>query len=223
MSSHTHTIISAFPSLFAESKLPTIKNAQEFNMFSDHAESGCIFDSGFEFLAQFIFGGVLGNEQLVEAGVRAGQPIVVFAVHNHVEFHTFEAFDGRTIGASRKLKQLATLFVVPFFKHDLPKPGHVLVSRDVSISIDGRITQFFEVKSSLSANQGFNFFVIEERFEHGEVHKAFKALFKGAKLVFALLFKLPLNEKFHKLLDILLSDINVVASFFEFNLIDSAK
>lgn len=136
---------------------------------SNHAESSGVLDSRLQSFPQYFFGAVLGDEQLVEAGVRTGQSFVVFSILDDVKFKRFKAIHGCAITPSWEGQPLAAVVISPLYEDNLPEPGHHFRGGRKSVCINAIVTKLLKVELSLSTNQRFYFFVIEQALNRAHI------------------------------------------------------
>ena len=136
---------------------------------SNHAESSRVLDSRLQSLPQYFFGAVLGDQQLVEAGVRAGQSFVVFSILDDVKFKRFKPIHGGAITSGWEGQPLSAIVIGPLHEDNLPEPGHHFRGGSKSVCINAMVTKLLKVELSLSTNQRFYFFVIEQALNRAHI------------------------------------------------------
>ena len=85
------------------------------------SEPFVVFNGLDELFLELFFGRELRQDEVVEAGVRAGQPVVVLGLQHDDQVDFGEASDGAAVAAGRELEEHALVRVVELVQH-FPEP-----------------------------------------------------------------------------------------------------
>mmetsp|Transcript_16851 Transcript_16851/g.51812 ORF Transcript_16851/g.51812 Transcript_16851/m.51812 type:complete len:657 (+) Transcript_16851:161-2131(+) len=128
---------------------------------SSQAESLGVLDGEQEPVAELLDGAVLGQEEVVEAGVARGQALRVAAVLGHDDVEAAEAADGRAVRARHELEERPLLLLAEAV-HDDPEVADDGAALGVAVGVLRRLLEVLEVERRVAADEELELFAAEE-------------------------------------------------------------
>lgn len=165
---------------------------------------------GFEQLfPQFFDGFVIGQEEVVEAGVRRGKALLLVAVARNGHLDLLEAAKRGPVAAGQEFEEGLLLLLVELIDN-FPEKLNCLRFIGVPVNVSRRLLQLREIQYFLPVDREVEF-LGSEHFDHAAVHHAEEACGERLPLLLDREVEHPVHVLLHKLLFVLLGDGHLAA------------